>query len=75
MPLQKAVHDIATGEVVLRDMTPEEEAPILALWAKITDDARAEATKAAADAIARARAQAKLDELGIGTEDLKLLVR
>lgn len=68
MPTIK-IHNVETGEVVEREMTPDE----LAQWE--ADKAESEAKKQAqAEAQAKkAAALAKLEALGLDTDDLKAL--
>lgn len=61
------IHNVATGEIVEREMNAEE----LAQWE--ADKAKAEA-EAAAKAEAEAKRQALLDKLGITADEARLLL-
>ena len=67
----KIEHDIATGEIIVRDMTPDELAQQEkdeAKWAKLkADQAKANTAKATAKA-------ALLDKLGITADEAALLL-
>jgi hypothetical protein len=63
------IHDIATDEVIDREMTDAEYADFIEVQEKDTADAQAQ-VKAEAD---KAAAQAKLAALGLTTDDLKAL--
>ena len=61
------IHDLATGEVIEREMTVEELAQLDADKAEATAQASLEATKAATR-------QAVLDKLGLSADEAKLLL-
>lgn len=63
------IHDIATGEVIEREMTKDELAQAKADEIKLVAQAEAEATKVAE----KAAAIAKLATLGLTENDLKAL--
>lgn len=68
--MQKAVHNAATGEVVVIDMSPEETAELEAFFAKVeAAEAGRVAQQQAYDA-----AKTKLEGLGLTVEELKLLL-
>jgi hypothetical protein len=62
-------HNVETGEIIVRDATPEEIANIENMQAKIKAREDAEA-KAAADKL---KAHTKLKALGLTADDLKAL--
>ncbi len=63
------IHDVATGEIIDREMNAEELAQL-----EIDQEAfAAEKTRAAAQADAKAAAEAKLSALGLTTDDLRAL--
>ena len=67
----KTEHDVATGEIIVRDMTADELAQYekdVAKWAKLkVDQAKAATVKATAKA-------ALLDKLGITADEAALLL-
>jgi len=75
MTTPKAIEvNCETGEVIERDLTPDEIAANEAAAAQATADALAAQEVAAAKAAAKASAEGKLAKLGLTTEEVSALL-